>query len=112
MIIAMGDETRATIINDKGEEYYEKWISLPVDQRYTIDLVVSYGMVWQKRALEHSYSPRSDHACVVSIYIKRITDCVLTVKNVSSNQRMTRERGEIVRMRKMKREMEEEAGMP
>ena len=25
-MIGMGEETRAAIINNKGEEYYEKWI--------------------------------------------------------------------------------------
>ena len=33
MRTVMGDETRATIINDKGEEYYAEWINRPVFQR-------------------------------------------------------------------------------
>ena len=38
----MGNEIRATVLNDKGEEYYEDWTSLPVGQRDKIGLGISY----------------------------------------------------------------------
>ena len=38
----------ATIINNKGEEYYEDWINLPVGQRDKIILVVAYDIGLQK----------------------------------------------------------------
>ena len=40
----MGEETRATIISNKGQEYFEKWINLSVGQWDKICLVVPYTM--------------------------------------------------------------------
>ena len=46
MKIEMGDEIRATIINDKGDKHYEEWINLIVSQRDKIGMVITYGIYW------------------------------------------------------------------
>ena len=43
---AMAEEIRYTIIAEKGEEYYKKWENLPLEERETIGLVISYDMGW------------------------------------------------------------------
>ena len=45
---AMVEEIKATIVADKGEEYYESWINKPTSEQERIGLVVSYDMAWQK----------------------------------------------------------------
>ena len=45
----MGEKIMATIINDKGNDYAEEWINLPVEQREKACLMVSYDMGWKKR---------------------------------------------------------------
>ena len=100
----MAEEIKATIINERSEEFYEDWIKLPVDQREKFGLVVSYDMGWQKRASGHSYSSRSGHAFVIGMYTKQIIDCVvysMNCKNVSINQRMIRE---VMTMKRIRRE--------
>ena len=77
MTIVMGEETRETIINDKGKDYDEEWISLPGSQWYKIGLVVSYNMGWQKWASGHFYSSRSGRYFVVAMHTKRIIDYVV-----------------------------------
>ena len=44
MRYAMSEEIKATIIADKGEEYYESWIKKPIQDREKVGLVVSYDM--------------------------------------------------------------------
>ena len=48
MSISMAEEIKATIINERSEEFYEDWIKLPVGQREKFGLVVLYNMGWQK----------------------------------------------------------------
>ena len=101
----MAEEIKATIINERNEEYYDKWIKLPVDQREKFGLVVLYNMGWQKRASGHSYSSRSGHTFVIGMYTKQIIDCVvysMNFKNVSINQRMIRD---VMTMKMIGREM-------
>ena len=75
----MVEEIQATIIADKGEQYYESWINKPTSERERIGLVVSYDMAWQKRASGNSYSSKSGHAFVVGMQTRRIIDCVVSV---------------------------------
>ena len=44
MRIAMAEEIRYTIIAEKGEEYYKQWENLPLEERDTVGLVISYDM--------------------------------------------------------------------
>ena len=78
---AMVEEIKATIVADKGEEYYESWINKPTSERERIGLVVSYDMAWQKRASGNSYSSKSGHAFVVGMQTRRIIDCVVFSTN-------------------------------
>ena len=86
MRYAMAEEIKATVIADKGEAYYESWMSKPIDQREKVGLVVSYDMGWQKRASGNSYSSKSGHAFVVGMQTKRIIDCVVFSTNCKKCQ--------------------------
>ena len=44
MRIAMSEEIRQSIVSEKGEEYYKTWVNLPLADRDTIGLVISYDM--------------------------------------------------------------------
>ena len=46
MRISLAEEIKCTIISEKGEEYYNKWIDLPVQDRERIGLVIAYDMGW------------------------------------------------------------------
>ena len=81
MRYTMSKEIKATIIADKGEEYYESWINKRIEDREKIGLVVSYDMGWQKRASGNSYSSKSGHAFVVGMQTRRIIDCVVFSTN-------------------------------
>ena len=95
---AMVEEIKATIVADKGEEYYESWINKPTSERERIGLVVSYDMAWQKQASGNSYSSKSGHAFVVGIQARHIIDLysVQTAKNVSSNLERREKQGQVM----------------
>ena len=81
MKYAMAEEIKASIIADKGEEYYESWLKKSVQDREKVGLVVSYDMGWQKRASGNSYSSKSGHAFVVGMQTRRIIDSVIFSTN-------------------------------
>ena len=81
MQYTMEQQIKATIIAEKDKAYSESWINKPADQRDKIVLVVSYDIVWQKRASNNFYSSKSGHAFVVGMQTKRIIDCVILSTN-------------------------------
>jgi len=93
MRYAMSEEIMATIIADRGEEYYESWIKKPIEEREKVGLVVSYDMGWQKRASGNLYSSKSGHAFVVGMQTRRILTVLYSVqiaKGVSTSQKRRR----------------------
>ena len=77
MRMAMADEIKTTICEEKSKEYYEKWINLPFNEIGQVDLVVSFDMRWQRRSSGHAYNSMSGHAFVIDKYTRKIIDCVV-----------------------------------
>ena len=77
MRIAMAEEIRLTVISEKGEDYYNTWINLPLAERDTIGLVISYDMGWQRRSSGHAYNSISGHAFAIGQHTGLIIDCVV-----------------------------------
>ena len=77
MVISTREEIEATIVSEKGEDYYKELISLPVDQMDNISLAISYDRSGQKRASGNSYSSILGHAFVISMRTDNIIQRVI-----------------------------------
>ena len=73
-------EVKETIVNEKGLEYYEQWLTKDKDKRQRIGLTVSYDMGWNKRSSGHIYNSLSGHAFIIGAHTRRIIDCVVFSK--------------------------------
>ena len=48
MVEALNYEIEATLITEKGVEYYENWASKTYDNREQVQLTVGYDSGWQR----------------------------------------------------------------
>ena len=83
MELAMVEEIKATILTEKGEEWYNQYYAKPEGEREAIGLTVSFDMGWNKRSSGHKYDSISGHAFIIGVYTRRIIDYVVFSKSCS-----------------------------
>ena len=81
MELAMVEEIKATILTEKGEEWYNQYYAKPEGEREAIGLTVSFDMGWNKRSSGHKYDSISGHAFIIGVYTRRIIDYVVFSKS-------------------------------
>ena len=79
----MVEEIKATILTEKGEEWYNQYYAKPEGEREAIGFTVSFDMGWNKRSSGHKYDSISGHAFIIGVYTRRIIDYVVFSKSCS-----------------------------
>lgn len=74
--MSMSEEIRLTIVTEKGEEYYEKWLNLLLEQRQKTCLIIYDHMGQQRSFSEYTYNSMVGHNFVIGQYTGQIIDCV------------------------------------
>ena len=90
MELAMVEEIKATILTEKGEEWYDEYFKKSEGEREAIGLTVSFDMGWNKRSSGHKYDSLSGHAFIIGVYTRRIIDYVVFSKSCSICNTRTR----------------------
>ena len=73
-------EVKEMVIQEKGLEFYAKWLVEDKETHLKIVLIVSYNMGWNKRSSGHIYNSLSSHAFIIGVFTRQIIDCIVLSK--------------------------------